>query len=372
MATFAERLGEEAGGWVRDGLVSAAQAEAIRARYATGAASERRARVVAALATVGALAIGAGVILFFAANWDGIPKLARLFMLLVGLAATLGGGEWIRTHRYPRVGEAVTFIGGLLFGASIFLVGQMYNLDDHTGTAFLLWALGAAAGTAVLRSPHWATLTVATLGTWLAYVVADVDYGELVPFVLGLLGLAVYALGTRLRGTELFGLPRGFGYATSAVAIFVLTFGDFTEDHEHLPARVTAACVGMGIAAVAAAVALALDRTRPTALPEGAAVAVAAVALLLGPRIAIPPIAFDLLLLALALGALWVGYVNDEVWLVNLGIAATAVELVGRFFDTFWHLLPRSVAFLVAGTLMLALAWLLQRQRSRLVGRMSR
>jgi uncharacterized membrane protein len=373
MATFAERIAAETRAWARDGLIAEDQAEAIRARYADGAASARRARLITVLATIGAVAIGIGMILFFAANWGGIPKVGRLLMLLVGLVATLVGGDALRT-RYPRVGEAVTFIGGLLFGAAIFLVGQMYNLEDHAGAGFLLWAAGAAAGTAVFRTSRWAALAVATLGTWLAYVVAD-DYGALVPFVLGLYGLAVCAGGTRLRETGLLGLPRAGGFALATISIFVLTFGGVAEeaaDHEHLRARVVAVCTGTAIAAVAAAIALALDRTRPTGLYEGGSIAVAAVALLLATWVPVTPVAFNVLLIALALGAIWVGYGNDEVWLVNLGIAAVAAELVGRFFDTFWHLLPRSAAFVAAGILVLGIAWLLERQRSRLVARMSR
>jgi uncharacterized membrane protein len=374
MERFAERIAAETRHWVRDGLISDEQAEAIRARYTEGAASERRGRLITVLATIGAVAIGIGVILFFAANWDGIPKPGRLVVLLVGLVATLYGGEALRA-RYPRVGEAVTFIGGLLFGAAIFLVGQMYNLEDHAGAGFLLWAAGAAAGTAVFRTPRWAALTVGTFGTWLAYVVVDVDYGELVPFVLGLYGLAIYALGTRLRETELLGLPRAVGFALAAIPVFVLTFGhvaDEAADHDHLAGRVVAACVGTAVAAVVAAIALALDRTRRTAIFEGGAIAVAAAAILLATRVPLTPVAFNLLLIALALGAIWVGYENDEVWLVNMGVAAVAAELIGRFFDTFWHLLPRSAAFLSAGILVLGIAWLLERQRSRLVARMSR
>ena len=39
---------------MRDGLIDEAQAEAIRARYAEGAASQRRARLITTLATIGA------------------------------------------------------------------------------------------------------------------------------------------------------------------------------------------------------------------------------------------------------------------------------------------------------------------------------
>jgi uncharacterized membrane protein len=224
MASFAQRIAAETRAWVRDGLISDEQGEAIRARYARGAGAERRGRLITVLATVGAVAIGIGVILFFAANWNGIPKLGRLVLLLAAIAAALVGGEALRS-RYPRVGEAVTFLGGLLFGASIFLVEQMYNLSDSGGTGFLLWAAGAAAGTAVFRTPRWTALALAVFGAWLAFLVADVDYGEVVPFVLGLYGLAIYAAGTRLRRSDLFGLPRGLGFVLATLPAFTAVGG---------------------------------------------------------------------------------------------------------------------------------------------------
>jgi uncharacterized membrane protein len=374
MATFAEQIAQETRAWARDGLISEQQAEAIRARYARGASSERRGRLITVLATIGVVAVGVGVILFFAANWDGIPKLGRLVLLLVGLAGTLAGGEALR-GRYPRVGEAVTFLGGLLFGAAIFLVGQMYNVDDrHASAGFLLWTAGAVAGTAVFRTPRWAALAVGTFATWLGFVVGRVHYGEVVPFALALLGLAVYAVGTRIRESELLGLPRGLGLALASLPVFVLTFGDISDDaadHE-LPPRVIAACIATAVAAILAGGALALDRTRRTGIFEGGAVAVTAVALLLGTRVPLTPVAFNVLLVALALGAIWVGFENDEIWLVNVGIGLVAAEMIARFFDVFWHLLPRSAAFVVAGGLVLAVAWGLERQRSRLVARMTR
>jgi uncharacterized membrane protein len=373
MATFAEQVAVETRSWVRDGVVSEQQAEAIRARYARDARSERRGRLITVLATIGVVAVGTGVILFFAANWDGIPKLARLLLLLAAIGAAIGGGERLG-KRYPRVGEAVTFLGGLLYGAAIFLVGQMYNLSDRTGSGFLLWAAGAVAGTAVLRTPRWAALAFATFGAWLAYTVAHVAYGETIPFVLGLYGLAVYAAGTRFRRSALFALPRGVGFALTTIPTFALTFGnlsDGTADHEHIPARIAVVCVACAAAAVAAGVALAFDRSRPTALAEGGFVAAAAVTLLLGTRVPLTPVAFNLLLVVLALGAIWIGYENDEVWLVNAGIAVVALEMVARFVDVFGHLLPRSAAFVAAGVVVLAAAWGLERQRSRLIARMT-
>ena len=80
------------------------------------------------------------------------------------------------------------------------------------------------------------------------------------------------------------------------------------------------------------------------------------------------PILFNLLFAALALGTIVVGYVEDEGALVAAGVAAVGVDVMARYFDIFWDFLPRSIGFVGAGVLLLGLAWLLERQRSRLVG----
>ena len=43
-----------------------------------------------------------------------------------------------------------------------------------------------------------------------------------------------------------------------------------------------------------------------------------------------------------------------------------------RFFDFFAKIMPRSLAFLVGGTLVLTLAWVLERGRTRIVAGMGR
>jgi uncharacterized membrane protein len=87
-----------------------------------------------------------------------------------------------------------------------------------------------------------------------------------------------------------------------------------------------------------------------------------------GGSAALYPILFNLLFAALALGAIVVGSVEDEPALVAVGLVAVGVDVLARYFDFFWDFLPRSLGFVGAGLLLLGLAWLLERQRSRLVG----
>ena len=50
---------------------------------------------------------------------------------------------------------------------------------------------------------------------------------------------------------------------------------------------------------------------------------------------------------------------------------AEPVRLVARYFDVFWSALPRSLGMIGAGLLVLGIAWVLERQRKRLLERMA-
>ena len=80
----------------RDGSTRASSRASRRlrslARYATPSAPPPR-PFVRMLALVGAVGVGLGVILFFAANWDEIPRAARLALLVGGIVALYALGD---------------------------------------------------------------------------------------------------------------------------------------------------------------------------------------------------------------------------------------------------------------------------------------
>jgi len=366
VASFEQRIAAEAKSWADEGLVSPEQADAIAARYADTERVRRRDRFVRTLAFVGAIGVGLGVILFFAANWDGIPRFTRLAVLVVGIVALYAGGDRLSRVR-PRVGHALLLLGCLLFGASLFLVGQMFNVSPHDSLAFLLWTAAAAAGAVILRSEPFAGLAAITFGGWIAYELVDADGGEAIVAALPVYGVALYAGGTRF-GVEVL---RPLGAATVFALLFPLTFGEVADEIADYSAGGAASVVVIVLAAAAVALAgaLAFMRSRPTA-PWEAGACVAVVALFLGATVVdMGPLALNIALVALALGAVAAGYTAAEPWLVGLGIVAVALEAAIRFFDFFARIMPRSVAFLVGGTFVLALAWALERNRDRLVRR---
>ncbi|HXH88459.1 MAG TPA: DUF2157 domain-containing protein [Gaiellaceae bacterium] len=394
---FVERLARETEQWVADGVITAEQAAVLRARYdspgvvAGDAAEEPRSRAANALAVIGAIAVGFGVIGFFAANWEEMSHALRLTLITLSIAAAYAGGYHLRerTARLPRVGEALYLLGVILFGSALFLVGQMFNVEAHDPLALLLWAIGAVAVAVIVRSRSiaWAALLIFT--GWIGFEggTALEDSGNDVSglAVLSVLyGSALYALGTaaleRVRAdwlteTGFAEAARRLGLLIGAAGVFVFTFSEAAEGLEsgELEGLLFAGMFVFAGLALAGAVALGLGDRR-SGRYEAAAVVVAVaftlLAIFAGGNGDLYALFFNLLFAAVALGAIYAGYVGEEPWLVNAGVALVAIDLIARYFDVFWSALPRSVGMIGAGVLILAIAYLLERQRKHLLARM--
>jgi uncharacterized membrane protein len=392
--SFAAQLDRESEAWVAEGLVTPEQAAAIRGRY-PDAREERRGSATTALAVIGGVAVGLGVIGFVAANWDGMSHGARLALLTVAVGGSYAAGFHLRdrTGSRPRVGEALYLVGVLMFGASLFLVGQMYNVQAHDPFALLLWAGGAVATALVVRSRVIAAVSVLIFTGWVGFEFglalddAGGDSFAAFPVVAVFYGGALYAFSTaaqeRLGGhwfarSGFLEAGRGVGLPVAAAGLFVFTFSAAAEElsgaGDQLDGFLLAGFVLLGVLAFAGAGALATG-SRPSDRYEGgtlfALLATMVVALFVGGDGDLYALLFNVLFAVVALGMIYAGYLSDEAWLVNLGVVLVAVDLIARYFDVFWSALPRSVGLIGAGLLVLGIAYVLERQRKRLLARMA-
>jgi uncharacterized membrane protein len=162
-------LAHDAVGWVERGLVSREQAEAILDDY--GAAwpdGSERSRGSLVLSALAALLVGLSALVLVGANWDAIPRLARLVGLvsLTGAAGVVGAHLW-RAGK-PLAARVALLLGALLYGAGIFLIGQMYHLGEHFPDGLFFWALGVAPMAFAVRSRMLACLAACLACGWMA------------------------------------------------------------------------------------------------------------------------------------------------------------------------------------------------------------
>ena len=134
---------------------------------------------------------------------------------------------------------------------------------------------------------------------------------------------------------------------------------------------------GIGILAMAAALVRSRSRlsTQSSVLYEGAAVvllagAVTSVTLVTHSHVAIFPLLFNALFFLSALGLIFAGYLRGQQALVNGALAFFALGVISRYFELSWDLLDRSIVFLVGGFILLALGFLLERGRRKVIQRM--
>ena len=81
----------------------------------------------------------------------------------------------------------------------------------------------------------------------------------------------------------------------------------------------------------------------------------------------IAAVLMNLLLLAIAVGAMWHGSLAREAAQVNLGVVVLVGLLITRFLDVFGSMLRSGIGFIVAGLALAALSWALERTRRRLI-----
>jgi uncharacterized membrane protein len=217
MSRHVRWLWGESNRWVAAGLIAPEQAAGIRGLYPAPGAGLPWSTIL--FSGLGAVVAGLGVILVLAYNWHGIPRLGKLGLILGGVAALHGTGWrlWMRTDSWRVVGEAVALLGTMLFGAGIWLVAQVYNIDEHFPTGFLVWGLGALAMAWAMPSVVQGALAAVVLSVWLGCEAiafrAPVHWGPVA------LLLAVGGLAWLRRSVALLVLAlAGFGYTLVVAA----------------------------------------------------------------------------------------------------------------------------------------------------------
>ena len=179
--------------WTAEGLITAEQAACIRSLYPAPTPTLPWGLLVFSCA--GAAVVGLGVILLIAYNWEDVPKFGKLTLVFGAIIATHIAGLALqrRPGWQPRLGEALSLLGSMLFGAGIWLVAQIYNIDEHFPNGFLLWALGSLAMAWALESIPQAILATVAFAFWGSYETWEFASPTLWAIIAVLLGVGPLA-----------------------------------------------------------------------------------------------------------------------------------------------------------------------------------
>ena len=398
---FLERLPGELSRWESDGIITAEQGQAIRARYSPaelGPTSHwAQGRLVTGLSIIGAVLVGLGIILFFASNWDGIDRWPKLAMILGAIMVAHGLGFYLRYYRdYYRIGSAMVLLACLIYGAGVHLIGQVYNVDVNDPRLMLFWFLGVSPLVYIVKSQPIQFLGIVlfllALGFRLPDWIDDVSRGEAVLgaalfLVLGLFILSVGRIKEEIvvlrPYSEVFEMV---GLITALGAAFVLTFKDvfesftdglYIQGETELGFRILIGAAGaVTLALVIATVWLNRRNERGFALNciEGIAIAILLTAAFVVVSVdtrgeVFYATVFNVLFVVILLGVLVSGYMRGRETWVNIGLVFISISIFARYFEYSWDLLDRSLIFVAAGAILLIGGFLVERGRQTMLGR---
>ena len=173
--------------WVNEGIINTTTAESISKLYPQPQAKILRPWALIVFSGIGAVIVGLGVILLFAYNWHEMSKFAKLSVVFGSLilAHFIGITLFIRSDRFKGIGEALCVLGTMLFGAGIWLIAQIYHIEEHFPNAFLLWGVGALLMAWTMPSVIQAIIAAVLFTIWAG--TEAIEFNTAMPSVFALL-----------------------------------------------------------------------------------------------------------------------------------------------------------------------------------------
>ena len=152
--------------WHKAGLIDQATVDRIR-QFELSERKPAGAKWQVTLALVfGAMMLAAGVALFVAAHWDELAPWSR-FAIVLSLVVIFHLAADLFRPKFEKLAITLHGVGTLAAGAAVFLVGQIFNIQEHWPGGILLWLLAALAGWALLRDQVQETISLLLLPTWI-------------------------------------------------------------------------------------------------------------------------------------------------------------------------------------------------------------
>ena len=387
--------------WIERGIVSRDQVNQILSLY------EDKKHAIGLLPILGSLLVGLGILSFIAANWQDIPEIARLTMIIVFMAAFYAGGETLLRRGHEKLGMAIVSLGVVSFGAGIILIGQMFHLVAYNAFSFILWASAGTLTAYLYRSRYLYLIGLLLFNVAQIYSVSEFDTFSYTAFVLMLAGLGWYAWQQRsplLIGCLAFSVTlHSMLWTTSGEFKFIwmfipamalYTIGDWVKDRTERFALqfaplVAAFLFGMFMvlfpldwagphlndylraqpAAYLTLLAILFALSVAGKLRRGAgAVSSAFEWILLAPYLYLPDGIELLYLLALfffSLYVLWRGYAEEWRFKINVGTVLFIVATLIAYGKLTWDFMDKSLFFIIGGVLLLLLSWFLNRRKKQ-------
>lgn len=391
--------------WRSEGLINAQKEKELR-HSLEDAEDTVPSRAIAAFSAVGAILVGLGVILFVASNWAELGPTFKTALLVIAMLGTGWAGYHLAFERgtYQKTGMGLLFINVMIFGATIFLVAQIYHLPLNFWWGMTLWFLGTAFMAYILQSRlHIALsmiLMILALGWFRAQYVRGFDeIGSLFDPEVNLLGMLpavgvfLIALAVLHRKSPRLEFAEGSLFHGGMFFLLLpLIISTAAREAYLVIMRYPMDLVGyvglaLAVGAVGCAMAFGEFRTKQgkwalLALPLYLLFAfiIAHIPTWMGITqeslyyandnfwvLSALHVLHILLVFIFLLIIVWEGTLLRMEGLVNLGIVGIGITVIIQYFSWVFELLDRSIAFILGGLVILGASALLERKRRALL-----
>jgi len=404
-ANFCKGIHKEVPAWVERGLIDASAAGELIALYPI---PESKSKFVTLLTIFGSVLMGLGVLLFVGSNWQQLTPFAKLAIIIAAIAVSNLSGMYFANKEYSRLGQSLYLLGGLIYGAGIWLVAQTYQLDLDWALGLTLWSAGLIPMALLVRSVPLAILNSVVILLW------TFSHHSL-PAAVGVLGVAIaisYAMRSRMALTlallqgpmlcdSLYG-PLGAmeGAPLLSTLMWAATMFSWYLFHRERKSIFTAPYLYVSlltglpgflsitgtafwngnshantivlqlVAAVLSA--LYVGMTTKRFIPE---LSVYTISTFLMTAISVyavrePVVLFasNVIYFSTVIALIYFGARRLESGaIVNIGVVFFALGVLCRYFDTFFQMLDKSFFFLLGGLVLLVGGYMLEKQRKSLL-----
>lgn len=146
---YRARLKRDLDRWVANGLVNERDAQAMLADHDAQASSFS---VGSVLLVLSAVLLSASILLVIAANWQAIPRLMKVSVVIALIWGFHCGGAILIALGRKALGQGLLVLGAASFGGGMALVGQLYHLSGDELDLFYVWLTAAVLSCIFFRS----------------------------------------------------------------------------------------------------------------------------------------------------------------------------------------------------------------------------
>ena len=191
---FQQKLRQESQRWRDEGIISSSQYDQIAKRHQFNKIEESTRDSFGVIAIViGGLLLGLGLMTLVGANWQGWSRDVK-FILLMSLflstaitgfltwrEPTLTTNQGKKSQEGKRVlGEALLILSAFILGATLMLMGQIFNISGSASELFLAWGFGVLvmAYSLSLNSLGIMAIVLIQIGYWIGIGNLGSESGE--------------------------------------------------------------------------------------------------------------------------------------------------------------------------------------------------